>query len=148
MTGQMMRHFRNLVSKIKKNCEKQARTESHLKYLYKCKEKSIIPRGLNLLRLVKSETIWESNESTFEILMESSKKLLDQEIAKWEKKKTNLENQKNSFMKRLEENSTIETFRTENEALERHKLNVFNEENKTKVGKILRDTEDLIHMLD
>ena len=94
-----------------------------------------------MLRLVKSETIWESNESTFEILMESSKKLFDQEIAKWEKKKTNLENQKNSFMKRLEENSSIETFRTENEAFERHKLNVVNEENKIKVGKILRDTD-------
>ena len=49
-------------------------------------------------------------------------------------------------MKRLEENSSIETFRTENEAFERHKLNVVNEENKIKVGKILRDTEDFTHI--
>ena len=106
----MMRQFRNLISKIKKNYEKQARSESHLNYLYQCKDKSIIPRGFNLLRLVRSEILWESNKGTFDILFESSRKLLEQEIEKWEKKKTNLENQSNALLDRLKENTSDETF--------------------------------------
>ena len=139
----MMRQFRNLISKIKKNYEKQARSESHFSYLYQCKEKSIIPRGFNLLRLVRSEILWESNKGTFDILFESSRKLLDQEIEKWEKKKTNLENQSNAFLDRLKENTSDETFVAEKEVFEAHKFNVVNVENARKEGKILRDTRDI-----
>ena len=75
-----MRHFPNLVSKIKLNNEKQARSDSHLKYLSQCQENSLIPRGFNLVKLVKSEIIWDSSKDTFEILMEASNKLLEKEI--------------------------------------------------------------------
>ena len=143
MTGQLMRHFGILLSKIKVNNEKQARTVSHLKYMSQCKEQSIIPRGLNLVRLVKSQIIWESSNDAFEILIETSNKLLDQEMSKWEKKKCILENQNRTFMKQLEENINHADFVREKENFERHKLSVTNVENQLKARKIQRDTAEL-----
>ena len=110
-----MRQVGNLVGNIKKNVEKLARHESHLEYLHECKEKSVIPRGLNLVKLVKSQILWESKEKTFGILFESSNKLLDQEVTKWESKKVKLEQQNKNFLSKLKELLPGEMFMEERE---------------------------------
>ena len=92
-SGQMV-----LVKKLKKNVEKYVTAMSHLEFLQKCQEINIVPRSLNLAGLVKSAEVWETeSENTYGTLLEASKKLLESQINKWDKKLKDLDNEGNQL---------------------------------------------------
>ena len=74
------------------------------------------------------------------LLSQSSNKLLEQEVIKWESKKVKLEQQNKNFLSKLKELLPGETFMEERERFQAYKLIVKIVENKQKLENIRRDT--------
>ena len=81
MPNQMTSYQKGLVKQLKSNAEKYVRARSQAEYLEECISKNILPRSINLVRLVKSSSLWENNANeTFEILFETSLKLIQDQL--------------------------------------------------------------------
>ena len=63
MPSHMTFQQKQIIKNLKKIFEKNAKAMSHIQYLNLCKENEVIPKGLNLANLIKSEELWKGNES-------------------------------------------------------------------------------------
>ena len=92
---------KRLVNRISRTAEKYIRARNQSEYLQECLSKKILPRSINLVKLVKSKLLWEENNNsdTFEILFEAGVKLTkDQMKVKFGKGGPGFEN---NFAKRF-----------------------------------------------
>ena len=82
MATQMTSFQKRLANQLRKKSEKYVRARNQAEYLQECLSKEILPRSINLVKLVKSKTLWEesSNNDTFEILFEAGVKLTNYQI--------------------------------------------------------------------
>ena len=62
MPAHMTKSQKLIISELKKNVEKFSKSISHIEYLNFCQQKEVIPKGLNLANLLKSEELWKGNE--------------------------------------------------------------------------------------
>ena len=89
-----------LVNKWKKVFKRLGVVKSHIKYLHECQNKQIVPRGLNLALLFKSEELWKGDKTqTLEILLKSSGDLQKVQLSRWEKEKDAIEEKLTKFQK-------------------------------------------------
>ena len=89
-----------LVNKWKKVFKRLGVVKSHIKYLHECQNKQIVPRGLNLALLFKSEELWKGDKRrTLEILLKSSGDLQKVQLSRWEKEKDAIEEKLTKFQK-------------------------------------------------
>ena len=73
----MTSYQKGLVKQLKSNAEKYVRARSQAEYLEECISKNILPRSINLVRLVKSSSLWENNANEKEKVNKTKKILRD-----------------------------------------------------------------------
>jgi hypothetical protein len=80
MVNHMTRDQKGLIKHLKSDSEKYVRARSQAEYLQECLSKKILPRSINLCKVVKSAILWENNtKDTFEILFDASEKLVKEQ---------------------------------------------------------------------
>ena len=139
-TQMTRRQLKVLLGKVKKCKEKWARAVGHRTYLEECKSKNIVPRALNVARHMKSGEL--KTEEIFEIFKESSQKLLQNQLTKWENRIGNLTHQLSVYREKLKESLSQEDFDSEMEKSRLHATNVMNVVLLKKRTKICRDTNE------
>ncbi len=143
MAEHMTCEHRSLVKLMKKNMERYMRARSHYEYLQKCYEIGIIPRSLNVVSLVKSDEIWATDaEETYDILIKTSKQLVEGQIKKWEKRCANLDFEGSRLKRKLIELGEG-IYHSEMNRLKAHGLSVLNVLQSSKKRKISRDTQEM-----
>ena len=145
MATQMTSFQKRLVNQLRKKSEKYVRARNQAEYLQECLSKEILPRSINLVKLVKSKTLWEesSNNDTFEILFEAGVKLTNDQIKLKKETYKKLDNEGRKLRTALKEELGMEKFESEDQRIKQHMLNVYNVEKLRKERKISRDTHKI-----
>ena len=130
MVFQMTSCQKRLVKHLKKKSEKYVRAIIQAEYLQECLTKHILPRSINLVKLIKSKILWENSKTddTFEILFEAGVKLLKEQLKNKEEIFKRIDEEGNDLRKTLRAEIGPDKFREEDERLKKHMLNVYNVE--------------------
>ena len=143
MPNQMTSYQKGLVKQLKSNAEKYVRARSQAEYLEECISKNILPRSINLVRLVKSSSLWENNANeTFEILFETSLKLIQDQLNEKRERYEKLDSESRELRSLLKLDIGNEQFVKEETRIKQHMSNVLRVEKVNKTKKILRDTTE------
>ena len=127
---------KQIIKNLKKIFEKNAKAMSHIQYLNLCKENEVIPKGLNLANLIKSEELWKGNESKIlEALNGTSKNIVEDQIDRWVVTKSELDQKIHELRKVAKNVFNQEAYEEEMKRLLKHASNVLNEENLRKRKK-------------
>ena len=112
MVNQMTRLQKRLTKQLKKKAEKYVRARCQSEYLQECISKQIIPRSINLVKLVKSAGLWEINakQDTFDILFEASKKLVENQLKIKEGQYKNIDEEGKALRETLKQDIGDERF--------------------------------------
>ena len=139
---------KRLVKHLKKKSEKYIRARIQAEYLQECLTKHILPRSINLVKLIKSKILWENSKTddTFEILFEAGVKLLKEQLKNKEEIFKRIDEEGNDLRKTLRAEIGPDKFREEDERLKKHMLNVYNVEKVLKSKKVLRDTKETVEV--
>ena len=150
MAIQMTSFQKRLLNQVRRKAEKYVRARNQAEYLKECVTKQILPRSLNLVKLVKSKVLWEesSNNDTFEILFEAGVKLTKEQMKLKEERFQKLEKDGQEMRTILKEELGMEKFKQEDQRINKHMLNVYNTEKLQKSKKILRDTRETTVLRD
>jgi hypothetical protein len=143
MPNQMTSYQKGLVKQLKSNAEKYVRARSQAEYLEECISKNILPRSINLVRLVKSSSLWENNANeTFKILFETSLKLIQDQLNEKRERYEKLDRESRELRGLLNLDIGNEQFVKEETRIKQHMSNVLRVEKVNKTKKILRDTKE------
>ena len=89
-----------LVNKWGKVFKRLGLVKSRVKYLHECQKHKIVPQGLILPFLIKSEELWKGNKArTLEVLLKGSVDLQEVQLSRWEKEKDDIEEKIRKFQK-------------------------------------------------
>ena len=105
--------------------------------------KKILPRSINLCKVVKSAILWENNtKDTFEILFNASEMLVKGQYNAKVKKYEELDREGQDLRRVLKEHIGSDNFYREDERIKQHMSNVLRVEKENKEKRILRDTKE------
>ena len=143
MAINMTNDHKGLTKQIKRNSEKYVRARSQAEYLQECITSKILPRSINLCKLVKSSTLWGNNSSdTFEILFSASMQLIREQYNTKVEIYEALDRKGQNLRRSLKQKIGIDQFQEEEERIKQHMLSVLRVEKANKNKKKLRDTKE------
>ena len=107
MTGDQ----KGIIKQLKSKSEKFVKARSQADYLKECISKKILPKSINLCKVVKSAILWENNtKDTFEILFNASEMLVKEQYNAKVKKYEELDREGQDLRRVLKEHIGSDNF--------------------------------------